>query len=189
MLQSDPARIKTSLWKVQSFLDELNHHARKHWIPGKWVAIDKQTIGFKGRSGGWSFASAINTKGMGFSAMHCVTKAKPSHFYFSTVMHPSSKGVQSSQAVGYHKACCLACGGAAKCVDACVHGQLAQLTKTFLCCSDMVCAVQLAGVLPMASISLSSWMQKSRGFERDHNGSLAGQFEGFALSPCCLCLW
>jgi hypothetical protein len=39
------------MWKVQSIIDELNHHARKHWIPGKWVVIDEQTIGFKGRSG------------------------------------------------------------------------------------------------------------------------------------------
>ena len=32
-------------------MDELNHQARKHWVQGKWVAIDEQTIGFKGRSG------------------------------------------------------------------------------------------------------------------------------------------
>jgi hypothetical protein len=42
---------KNPLWKVQSLIDELNHCARKYWIPGKWVAIDEQMIGFKGRSG------------------------------------------------------------------------------------------------------------------------------------------
>jgi hypothetical protein len=42
---------KNPMWKVQSLLDELNHRARKHWVPGKWVAIDEQTIGFKGRLG------------------------------------------------------------------------------------------------------------------------------------------
>jgi hypothetical protein len=42
---------KNPLWKVQSLIDELNHHGRKYWIPGKWVAIDEQTIGFKGQSG------------------------------------------------------------------------------------------------------------------------------------------
>jgi hypothetical protein len=42
---------RNPMWKVQSLLDELNCCARKHWIPGKWVAIDEQTIGFKGRSG------------------------------------------------------------------------------------------------------------------------------------------
>jgi hypothetical protein len=39
------------MWKVQSLVDELNYWARKHWVPGKWVAIDEQTIGFKGHSG------------------------------------------------------------------------------------------------------------------------------------------
>ena len=39
------------MWKVQSLINELNHRAKKHWIPGKCVAIDEQTIGFKGRSG------------------------------------------------------------------------------------------------------------------------------------------
>jgi len=42
---------KNPMWKVQSLIDQLNYRARKHWIPGKWVAIDEQTIGFKGRSG------------------------------------------------------------------------------------------------------------------------------------------
>ena len=39
------------MWKAQSLVDELNYRAIKHWVPGKWVAIDEQTIGFKGRSG------------------------------------------------------------------------------------------------------------------------------------------
>jgi hypothetical protein len=42
---------KNPMWKVQSLFDELNYHARKMWIPGKWVAIDEQTIGFKGKLG------------------------------------------------------------------------------------------------------------------------------------------
>ncbi len=41
---------KNLMWKVQSLLDELNHRAKKNWIPGEWVASDEQTIGFKGRS-------------------------------------------------------------------------------------------------------------------------------------------
>jgi len=32
-------------------LDELNKQAKDMWVPGKWVAIDKQTLGFQGASG------------------------------------------------------------------------------------------------------------------------------------------
>ena len=41
--------IKNPLWKIQTLLDELNHNARKMWTTGKWVSIDEQTLGFKGR--------------------------------------------------------------------------------------------------------------------------------------------
>jgi hypothetical protein len=39
------------LWKVQELLDELNKQAKDMWVPGKFVAIDEQTIGFQGASG------------------------------------------------------------------------------------------------------------------------------------------
>jgi hypothetical protein len=42
---------KNPLWKVQHLLDELNDNAQRMWIPGKWVSIDEQTLGFQGRSG------------------------------------------------------------------------------------------------------------------------------------------
>jgi hypothetical protein len=38
------------LWKVRMLIDELNKQAKDMWIPGKWVAIDEQTIGFQGAS-------------------------------------------------------------------------------------------------------------------------------------------
>jgi hypothetical protein len=38
------------LWKVQRLLDELNDSASEMWIPGKWLSIDEQTLGFQGRS-------------------------------------------------------------------------------------------------------------------------------------------
>ena len=41
---------KNPLWKVQRLLDELNDNAAKMWIPGKWVSINEQTLGFQGRS-------------------------------------------------------------------------------------------------------------------------------------------
>ena len=42
---------KNPLWKVQRLLDELKDNAAKMWIPGKWLSIDEQTLGFQGRSG------------------------------------------------------------------------------------------------------------------------------------------
>jgi hypothetical protein len=36
---------------MQRLLDELNDNAAKMWIPGKWISIDEQTLGFQGRSG------------------------------------------------------------------------------------------------------------------------------------------
>jgi hypothetical protein len=36
------------MWKVQSLIDRLNHQAWKHWLSGKWVVIDVQTISYMG---------------------------------------------------------------------------------------------------------------------------------------------
>ena len=40
-----------ALWKVERLLRHLNKRCRDMWIPGKWVAIDEQTLGFQGASG------------------------------------------------------------------------------------------------------------------------------------------
>jgi len=42
---------KNPLFKVQLLLDEINRQSKKMWTTGKWVSIDEQTLGFKGRSG------------------------------------------------------------------------------------------------------------------------------------------
>ena len=42
---------KNPLWKVQRLIDELNKQAKDMWVPGIFVAIDEQTIGFQGQSG------------------------------------------------------------------------------------------------------------------------------------------
>jgi hypothetical protein len=39
------------LWKVCELLDKLNRQAKDMWVPGKWVAINEQTLGFQGASG------------------------------------------------------------------------------------------------------------------------------------------
>jgi hypothetical protein len=43
--------MKNPLWKVQHLLDKLNNNAAKMWIPGKWLSIDEQMLGFQGQSG------------------------------------------------------------------------------------------------------------------------------------------
>ena len=39
------------LWKVASILDELQKNAQRCWVTGCFVAIDEQTMGFKGKHG------------------------------------------------------------------------------------------------------------------------------------------
>ncbi len=39
------------LWKVQRLIDKLNNQAKDMWVPGIFVAIDEQTIGFQGQVG------------------------------------------------------------------------------------------------------------------------------------------
>jgi hypothetical protein len=50
-LDPTAAKKKNPLWKIQPLLDELNHNAKKMWTTGKWVSIDEQTLGFKGKHG------------------------------------------------------------------------------------------------------------------------------------------
>jgi hypothetical protein len=53
--RDDPRQLqkKDPLWKVAPLLEHL--HLRKNcqrcWVMGKWIFIDEQTIGFKGRHG------------------------------------------------------------------------------------------------------------------------------------------
>jgi hypothetical protein len=42
---------ENSLWKVQEFIDKMNKQAKDMWLPGKFVAINDQTIRFQGKSG------------------------------------------------------------------------------------------------------------------------------------------
>jgi hypothetical protein len=48
--RKDPVleKAENPLWKVQSLLKELNYQTWKMWIPRKFIAIDEQTIAFKG---------------------------------------------------------------------------------------------------------------------------------------------
>ena len=53
------------LWKVQELLDELNKQATDMWVLGKWVAIDKQTLGFQ-RASGMKLWISYKREGDGF---------------------------------------------------------------------------------------------------------------------------
>jgi hypothetical protein len=62
-------------------INELNYCARKHWIPGKWVAIDEQTIGFKGRSG-LKLRISYKREGDGFQCDALCDEGYTFSFYF-----------------------------------------------------------------------------------------------------------
>ena len=69
------------MWKVQELLDELNKQAKDLWVPRKFVAIDEQTIGFKGASG-MKLRISYKRKGDGFQC-NAVCDAGYRHlFYF-----------------------------------------------------------------------------------------------------------
>ena len=50
-VRQDKNKPKDPLWKVASLLEELRKNCERCWVTGKFVAIDEQTIGFKGKHG------------------------------------------------------------------------------------------------------------------------------------------
>ncbi len=42
---------KNLIWKVQRLINKLNKQAKDMWVPGIFVTINEQTIGFQGQSG------------------------------------------------------------------------------------------------------------------------------------------
>jgi hypothetical protein len=69
------------LWKVQELLDELNKQAKDMWVPGKFVAIDEQTIGFQGASG-MKLRISYKRKGDGFQCDAVCDAGYIFSFYF-----------------------------------------------------------------------------------------------------------
>lgn len=72
---------KSPLWKVQPLLDELNDNARKMWVTGKWVSIDEQTLGFKGRHG-MKLRISYKREGDGFQCDAVCDEGYTFQFYF-----------------------------------------------------------------------------------------------------------
>ena len=69
------------LWKVQELLDELNNQAKDMWVPGKFVAIDEQTIGFQGASG-MKLRISYKREGDGFQCDAVCDAGYTFSFYF-----------------------------------------------------------------------------------------------------------
>jgi len=72
---------KNPLFKIQLLLDELNHQAKKMWVTGKWVAIDEQTLGFKGKSG-MKLRISYKNEGDGFQCDAVCDRGYTYSFYF-----------------------------------------------------------------------------------------------------------
>ena len=72
---------KNPLWKIQSLLDELNHQAKKMWLTGRWVSIDEQTLGFKGKHG-LKLRITYKKEGDGFQCDAVCDRGYTFSFYF-----------------------------------------------------------------------------------------------------------
>jgi hypothetical protein len=72
---------KNPLWKVQRLIDELNKQAKDMWVPGIFVAIDEQTIGFQGQSG-MKLRISYKREGDGFQCDAICDSGYTFSFYF-----------------------------------------------------------------------------------------------------------
>ena len=72
---------KNPLWKVQHLIDELNKQAKDMWVPGIFVAIDEQTIGFQGQSG-MKLRISYKREGDGFQCDAICDSGYTFSFYF-----------------------------------------------------------------------------------------------------------
>jgi hypothetical protein len=71
------------LWKVCELLDELNKQAKDMWAPGKWVAINEQTLGFQGALG-MKLRISYKREGDGF---HCDAVCNGGYTYLFYFRH------------------------------------------------------------------------------------------------------
>jgi hypothetical protein len=72
---------KDPLWKVRRLVDELNKQSKDMWIPGRWVAIDEQTIGFQGASS-MKLRISYTRKGDGFQCDAICDRGYTYSFWF-----------------------------------------------------------------------------------------------------------
>jgi len=76
-----PKAKKNPLFNAQPLLDELNHQAKKMWTTSKWVSIDEQTLGFKGRHG-LKLRILYKREGDGFQCDAVCDRGYTYSFYF-----------------------------------------------------------------------------------------------------------
>jgi len=72
---------KNPLWKVQCLINELNKQAKDMWVPGIFVAIKEQTIGFQGQSG-MKLRISYKREGDGFQCDAVCNSGYTFLFYF-----------------------------------------------------------------------------------------------------------
>lgn len=72
---------KDPLFKVRTLLNELNSNAQKWWRTGKWVSIDEQTLGFKGKHG-MKLRITYKNEGDGFQCDAICERGYTFSFYF-----------------------------------------------------------------------------------------------------------
>jgi hypothetical protein len=72
---------KNPLWKVQCLIDELKKQAKDMWVPGIFVAIDEQTLGFQGQSG-MKLRISYKREGDGFQCDAVCDSGCTFSFYF-----------------------------------------------------------------------------------------------------------
>ena len=81
--REDPRKLqkKDPLWKVAPLLDHLRKNCQRCWVTGKWVSIDEQTIGFKGRHG-LSLRITYKKEGDGYQCDAVCEEGYTYSFYF-----------------------------------------------------------------------------------------------------------
>jgi hypothetical protein len=76
------------LWKVQHLINKLNKQAKDMWVPGIFVAIDEQTIGFQGQLG-MKLRISYKQEGDGFQCDAVCDSGYTFSFYFCHGLLPN----------------------------------------------------------------------------------------------------
>jgi hypothetical protein len=69
------------LWKVASVLEHLRKNCQRCWVPGKFVSINEQTIGFKGKHG-LALRISYKREGDGYQCGALCERGYTFSFYF-----------------------------------------------------------------------------------------------------------
>jgi hypothetical protein len=70
-----------AMWKVRALVDHLNKNCKDMWVPGMFLAIDEQTIGFQGMSG-MKLRISYKREGDGFQCDAVCDKGYTFSFWF-----------------------------------------------------------------------------------------------------------